>query len=64
MIVSEAFVGNVSMMAKLTGIPDYPFVVVPHPVSSLNEVGLEPLVRRSFPQVLELLLARPMVEAR
>ena len=52
------------MMAKLTGIPDYPFVVVPHPVSSLNEAGLEPLVRRCFPQVLELLLARPMAEAR
>ena len=51
-------------MAKLSGIPDYPFVVLPHPLSSLSEQETEELVRRAFPEFLEVLLARPRVEAR
>ncbi len=58
-VISEAFVQNAKAIAKLSGIPDYPFIVVPHPVSSLDAEGLEELVKRFFPQVLELLLARP-----
>ena len=57
-VISEAFVQNAKAIAKLSGIPDCPFVVVPHPVSSLDGEGLDELARRFFPQVLELLLAR------
>jgi hypothetical protein len=58
-IVSEPFIGNANVMARLLGIPDYRYIALPHPISSLDRKGIDELVRRCFPQVLELLLARP-----
>ena len=58
-MVSDRFIGNAKNMARLGGIPDYPFIVLPHPVSSLDQKGIDDLVKRFFPQVLGLLLARP-----
>ena len=58
-IVSEPFIGNANTMARLLGMPDYRYVALPHPISSLDRKGIDELVRRHFPQVLELLLARP-----
>lgn len=58
-MVSDRFIGNAKNMARLGGIPDYPFIVLPHPVSSLGRKGIDDLVKRVFPQVLGLLLARP-----
>ena len=63
-VVSDAFKGNATIMAKLAGIPDYPFIAVPHPVSTLDQGEIEEMVKNWFPQVLELLMARPKVEAR
>ena len=63
-VISEAFVGNANMVARLSGIPDYPYMVLPHPVSSLDEQGIQKLLTAYFPQILELLLTPPRVEAR
>lgn len=57
-MVSDTFIGNAKNMARLGGIPDYPFIVLPHPVSSLDRNGIDELVKRFFPQILGLLLAR------
>ena len=63
-VISDAFVGNANTVARLSGIPDYPYMVLPHPVSSLDEKGIQKLVAAHFPQILELLLTPPKVEAR
>ncbi len=63
MVVSEPFTGNAKAMARLQGIPDYPYIVFPHPLSSLTEGETEEIVRRFFPRILELLLARHDVAA-
>ncbi len=57
-MVSDTFIGNAKNMARLGGIPDYPFIALPHPVSSLDREGIDDLVKRFFPQILGLLLAR------
>ena len=63
-MVSDAFIGNARNMAKLGGIPDYPFITLPHPVSSLDQKGIDELVERFFPEILGLMLARARVEAQ
>ena len=63
-MVSDAFIGNARNMATLGGIPDYPFIALPHPVSSLDQKGIDELVERFFPEILGLMLARARVEAQ
>ena len=63
-IVSDAFIGNAKTMARLSGIPDYPFLAVPHPVSSLDKKGIEDLVATYFPTILRLLLEQPSIPER
>ena len=46
------------MMARIQGNPDYPFVVIPHPVTALTEEQLAERARLALPQVLRLLLGR------
>ncbi|MBI2166152.1 MAG: hypothetical protein HYU29_07105 [Chloroflexi bacterium] len=45
-------------MARLGGAPDYPFVVIPHPVGSLNDEELKTRAEMVLPQVLSLLLTK------
>jgi hypothetical protein len=45
-------------MAKLGGIPDYPFALIPHPIGSLDEAGLRNRAVEALPQVIASLLAR------
>ena len=45
-------------MSKIGGIPDYPFVVVPHPLGSLSTEQLRERAMQAAPEVLKILLAR------
>ncbi|MEE9279273.1 MAG: hypothetical protein V3V67_03775 [Myxococcota bacterium] len=36
MIVTEPFIPTARAMAEMAGMPDYPFVVVDHPIGSLT----------------------------
>ena len=56
--ISSYFINNAKNMARLKGIQDYPFNVLPHPVSSLAPEDIKKLVKQSFPEILGLLLAR------
>lgn len=38
-------------------MPDYPFVVLPHPIATLDGGGLEGQAERAVPQILKMLLA-------
>ena len=45
-------------MSKIGGIPDYPFVVLPHPVGMLAPEALRQYAIRAAPDVVRVLLAR------
>ena len=46
-------------MARSWGVPDYPFVTVPHPVANLTEQQLDRLAREVAPEVERILLEGP-----
>ncbi len=45
-------------MSKLGGLPEYPFVVLPHPLGSLTPDELRERAIQAAPEVLRILLAR------
>ena len=57
-ICTEPFVSSGKAMSKLGGIPNYPFVVLPHPLGSLTPEGLREKAMQAAPEVLRILLAR------
>lgn len=56
-IVTDAFVETGRAMAKAWGVPDYKFLIMPHPIANLTEEELEQRARDIAPQVVQLLLA-------
>ena len=57
-ICTDAFVTMARAIARAQGVPDYPFAVVPHPITSLDEAGIQAKARLALPQVLQLLLSK------
>jgi len=57
-ICTEPFVASGRAMSKIGGISDYPFVVVPHPLGSLDREALRQRAVEAAPEVLKILLAR------
>ena len=57
-ICTEPFVSSAKAMSAIGGIPEYPFVVVPHPLGSLDEERLRGRAMQAAPEVLKILLAR------
>ena len=55
-LITEPFSESVDNVASACGIPNYNFVVIPHPVSSLNEYEIDEMVGRHFTEILNLLL--------
>jgi hypothetical protein len=58
-ICTEPFINSATAMSELGGIPDYPFVVLPHPLGSLPPDELMQRATQAAPEVLRILLARP-----
>jgi hypothetical protein len=57
-ICTEPFISSANAMAKLGGIPDFPYVVLPHPLGSLPAEQLRDRAAQATPDVLRILLAR------
>ena len=57
-ICTEPFIPTGRAIAKIRGIDDYPFSIVPHPVGSLDEEGVMERARQALPRVLEILLIK------
>ncbi len=57
-ICTEPFINSAKAMSKLGGIPEYPFVVLPHPLGSLTPDELRERAIQAAPEVLRILLAR------
>ncbi len=58
-IVTDAFVETAKAMARSWGVPDFPFLVTPHPVANLTEEELDERAREMAPLVAAMLLGLP-----
>lgn len=54
-IITDAFDATAREMADLWGVPDFRFVMMPHPLASLTSEGVERRAGELFDQVLRLL---------
>jgi len=54
-IIAEPLVGSAEAMKKLSGMPDYPYVVVPYPVGSLSPEEVRARAKDITPRIIELL---------
>ena len=59
-IVTDVFVATGRAMAEAWGVPDYKFLVMPHPIANLTEEQLDQRAREMVPQVVELLLDKSL----
>ncbi len=57
-VVTEPFIPTAKAMAELNGMPGYPFVVVPHPIGSLDEAALRERAELVLERIEALLLGR------
>ena len=44
-VMTSRFVSAAELMARVLGLPDYPFAVIEHPVSSASDAELEQRAR-------------------
>lgn len=58
-IVTEPFVSTGQAMAASHGVPNYRFVVTPHPIANLTEAELNARADRLTEQVVALIQAPP-----
>ena len=56
--MTTQFVSAAKLMSKVLGMPHYPFVVIPHPISNAGDAGLEARARAVLAEVVERLTAR------
>ena len=54
-IVTEPFIATGQAMAKNWGVPDYAFLVPPHPIANLNEAALNARADELADQVIAFL---------
>ncbi len=54
--MTERFVSAAELMARVLGMPGYPFVVIPHPVSSATDDGLRGMAKIAAEWMRRLLL--------
>jgi hypothetical protein len=57
-VCTEPFIPTAQSMARILGMPNYPFVTIPHPLGSLPEEELKERARMALPQVLGILLGQ------
>ena len=55
-VMTERFVSAAELMARVLGMPGYPFVVISHPVSSATDDDLRAKARATIEEVQRLLL--------
>jgi hypothetical protein len=54
-ICTDQFIGSAKAQAAICGNPEYPFVVVSHPIGSLTMDELRERARTAASQVIEIL---------
>jgi hypothetical protein len=56
--MTTRFVSAAELMARVLGMPGYPFVVIGHPISSASDEQLAEYARRTIEQARGLLLRK------
>jgi hypothetical protein len=54
--MTERFVSAAELMARVLGMPGYPFAVIPHPVSSASDDDLRAMASITIAQLRRLLV--------
>ena len=55
MVVTDRFVNEALEVAKNSGIPYPPLVIIEHPFAALNSMELDNLVEKTFGDIVKLL---------
>jgi hypothetical protein len=58
-IVTDVFIETGKAMARAWGLPNYPFLIMPHPIANLTEAELDQRAREMVPEVVRHLLTSP-----
>ena len=54
-IITDVFQATGKAMARTWGLPDFRFVMMPHPIANLTDEQLDQRAREIAPKVIELL---------
>ena len=57
-ICTEPFIPTAKAMARIQGVPDYPFITLPHPLGSLTRDEVRERAEAALPRIIEMLLAK------
>ena len=55
-IVTHVFIATGKAMARAWGVPDFRFLVMPHPIANLDDAELDARAEAIVPEVVQLLL--------
>ncbi len=55
-IITSVFTNTARAYTLLMGVPDFPYLVCPHPITNVNGPQLEERAQQLAPQVVKLLL--------
>lgn len=55
--MTDRFTDAARAMARATGMPDFPFAVIPHPISNNDDDAIEAKAREAVHQCVEILTA-------
>jgi hypothetical protein len=58
-VMTDRFVPTALAVAELNGIPDYPYVVIPHPIANNSDEDLRAKAEAVIGRVIALLTERP-----
>ena len=59
-IITHVFEATGRAMAETWGVPDYRYLMMPHPIANLTEEQLDQRAREIVPQILELLFDKSL----
>ncbi len=54
-IITSVFVTTARAYTKLMGVPGFPYIVCPHPITNVGADGLDQRIQELAPQVSRLL---------
>ena len=55
-IITDVFVRTAQAYTRLLGVPEFPYLACPHPITGISRSDLEDRVRELAPQVRRLLI--------
>ena len=56
--MTDRFTDTARAMARATGLPDFPFAVIPHPISNNDDEVLKTKAREAVSQCVDILAGR------